>query len=177
MYLYHNVIILQKNSIVNLFLEGFWAVSFSLFSLFHFVFIFSLTVDSVCPPILSLTTLILNVFHYWIVQERYEAYSIKGKRKGISLVVGWLGLCLPMWGPRVQFLVEELGSYMLHSQETKTWSGSNIEEIQLRPGKKKRKQKWVIQIYVMGSVDLIHMYCYQKSYWIPVLAMNFIRNH
>ena len=157
----------QKNSIVNLFLERFWAACFHFLS--H--------CDSVCPPILSLTTLVLNVFHYSIVQERYEAYWIKGRWKGISLVVGWLGLCLPMWGPWVQFLVEELGSYMLHSQETKTWSRSNIEEIQLRPGKKKRKQKWVIQIYVMGSADLIHIYCYQKSYWIPVLAMNFIRNH
>ena len=43
----------------------------------------------------------------------------KGKRKGISLVVGWLGLCLPMLGVQVQFLVKELGSYMPHSQETK----------------------------------------------------------
>lgn len=119
----------QKNSIVNLFLERFWAACFHFLS--H--------CDSVCPPILSLTTLVLNVFHYSIVQERYEAYWIKGRWKGISLVVGWLGLCLPMWGPWVQFLVEELGSYMLHSQETKTWSRSNIEEIQLRPGKKKKE--------------------------------------
>ena len=38
---------------------------------------------------------------------------------GASLVVQWLGLCLPMQGVQVQSLVGEMGSHMPHGQGTK----------------------------------------------------------
>lgn len=111
--------------------------TYSLKDLGLLIFIFSLTVPlSAYLLLFYLTTLVLTVLHYSIIKDRYEAYWIKRKEKGDSLVVGWLGLCLPMLGVQVQFLVKELGSYMPHSHKTKTWSRSNIGRNSIKTKKK-----------------------------------------
>ena len=43
----------------------------------------------------------------WWMKCSQDDYRLRKPRKGLSLVVQWLRICLPMWGTRVRSLVRE----------------------------------------------------------------------